>query len=86
LVFGSYPAIFSHINRTDDYIDLLEKSFAIFKLGGYSRNIRKEVTRHNKIYFYDLGIRNAMIDNFLPSADSKHTYKLNQFSDPPKRF
>ena len=129
LVFGAYPAIFSHINRMDkieylqeiarsylfkdvlemggikfapklrdlvrllayqigqevsineisntlkisrgtidDYIDLLEKSFVVFRVGGYSRNMRKEVTRHDKIYFYDLGIRNAMIENFLPIA------------------
>jgi len=52
----------------DGYIDLLEKSFVVFRVSGYSRNMRKEVTRHHKIYFYDLGIRNAMIENFLPLA------------------
>ncbi len=48
------------------YIDLLEKSFVVFRLGGFSRNLRKEVTRSHKIYFYDLGIRNMVIDNFKP--------------------
>lgn len=46
------------------YIDLLEKSFVIFTLRGFSRNLRKEVTKMNKIYFYDLGVRNSIINNF----------------------
>ncbi len=46
------------------YIDLLEKSFVLFRLGGYSNNLRKEVTKMNKYYFYDTGIRNALINNF----------------------
>ncbi len=45
------------------YIDLLEKSFVIFRLGGFSRNLRKEVSKMDKIYFYDLGIRNTIIGN-----------------------
>lgn len=48
------------------YIDLLEKAFVVFRLSGYSRNLRKEITRHDKIYFYDLGVRNAVIENFNP--------------------
>ncbi len=46
------------------YIDLLEKTFVVFRLKGFSRNLRKEVTKMDKIYFYDLGVRNAIIDNF----------------------
>jgi uncharacterized protein len=46
------------------YIDLLEKAFVIFRLPGFSRNLRKEVVKMDKIYFYDLGIRNTIIDNF----------------------
>ncbi len=46
------------------YLDLLEKAFVIFRLGGLSRNLRKEITRMNKYYFYDNGIRNALISNF----------------------
>lgn len=46
------------------YIDLLEKSFVIFRLPGFSRNLRKEVTRMHKIFFVDTGVRNALIGNF----------------------
>ena len=52
-----------------NYIDLLEKTFVVFRLSGYSRNLRKEVTRHDKIFFYDLGIRNAVIENFSPLSN-----------------
>lgn len=51
------------------YIDLLEKSYIVFRLGGFSRNLRKEVTRMDKIFFYDLGIRNILIDNLKPLKD-----------------
>ena len=44
------------------YIDLLEQSFIVFRLPGFSRNLRKEVTKMDKIYFYDLGIRNTIIN------------------------
>ncbi len=46
------------------YIDLLEKGFVLFRLGGYSSNPRKEISKMNKIYFYDLGVRNNLINNF----------------------
>ena len=46
------------------YLELLEKSFILFKLRGYSGNLRKEITRQSKYYFYDNGIRNAIIANF----------------------
>jgi len=48
------------------YIDLFEKSFVLFSLGGYSNNLRSEISRKNKYYFYDNGIRNALISNFNP--------------------
>lgn len=48
----------------EHYIDLLAKSFVITVLHGFSRNLRKEITRKPKIYFCDLGIRNAIIDDF----------------------
>ena len=59
-------AIQLQINRDTviNYIDLLEKSFVIFRLSGFSKNLRKEVTSMDKIYFYDLGIRNAIIGHF----------------------
>lgn len=48
------------------YIDLLEKSFVIFRLPAYSRNLRNEVSKMDKIFFYDTGIRNFLIDNLKP--------------------
>ena len=50
----------------ENYIDLLEKSFVVFRLKSYSTNDRKEVTKMSKIYFWDNGIRNAIIDDFRP--------------------
>lgn len=50
------------------YVDLLEKSFVIFRLYGFSRNLRNEIRRNVKIYFYDCGVRNALINNFNPLA------------------
>ena len=50
----------------EHYIDLLEKNFIIFRLSAFSRNLRNEVTRTKKIYFVDLGIRNAIIDSLQP--------------------
>lgn len=46
------------------YLDLLEKAFVIYNLRGYSRNLRKEITKKSKFYFYDNGIRNSIISNF----------------------
>ncbi|MBI2410915.1 MAG: ATP-binding protein [Candidatus Kerfeldbacteria bacterium] len=48
------------------YLDLLEKTFLIFHLGGFSRNLRKEISKKKKYYFYDLGIRNLVIGRFAP--------------------
>lgn len=48
------------------YLDLLEKAFVVYNLRGYSRNLRQEITRKSKYYFYDNGIRNAIIANFNP--------------------
>ncbi len=56
-------------NKTvEKYIDLLEKCFVIFKLNGFSRNLRTELKRAKKFYFYDNGIRNAILQNFAPLA------------------
>ena len=48
----------------ENYINLLEKSFVIFRLNAYSTNARKEVTKMSKIYFWDNGVRNAVIGNY----------------------
>ena len=56
------------IERTtvERYVALLEKAFIIFHLPPFSRNLRKELAKLRKVYFYDLGIRNALINNFNP--------------------
>ncbi len=46
------------------YIDILEKAYVVFRLNSFSRNIRNEIKRNRKIYFYDNGIRNMIIGNF----------------------
>lgn len=51
-------------NTVERYLDLLEKSFIIYKLNGFSRNLRKEISKNARYYFYDNGIRNALINNF----------------------
>lgn len=48
------------------YIDLLEKSFIVFRLASFSRNHRNEIKNNRKIYFYDNGIRNMIINNLNP--------------------
>lgn len=58
------------------YIGLLEKSFVVFRLGGLSRNLRNEVTKMDKIYFYDLGIRNSIIDMLKPLNDRNDVGQL----------
>ncbi len=49
-----------------NYIDVLEQNFILFRLGAYSSNLRKEITKSQKIYFYDVGVRNALIQAFQP--------------------
>ncbi|WP_051220614.1 ATP-binding protein [Flavobacterium filum] len=51
-------------NTVERYLDLLSKVFILFKVEGFSRNLRKEITKSSRWYFYDNGIRNAIINNF----------------------
>ena len=51
-------------NTVESYLDLLSRVFVIYKVPGFSRNLRKEITKSNRWYFYDNGIRNAIISNF----------------------
>lgn len=53
-------------NTIEKYLDLLEKTFVIYKRSGFSRNLRKEITKNHKYYFVDNGIRNALISNYNP--------------------
>lgn len=64
-------------NKTiDRYVELLEKCFVVFQLGGFSRNLRNEIKKGKKIYFYDNGIRNAIIKNFSPLSLRQDTGAL----------
>ncbi|NUM72220.1 MAG: ATP-binding protein [Ignavibacteriaceae bacterium] len=54
------------IGTVSRYIDLMEKSFIIFRLPPFKRNLRNEITKMRKIYFYDTGIRNSVISDFSP--------------------
>ena len=56
----------SDSKTVEKYIDLLEKCFIVFRLNGFNRNLRSELKRSKKIYFYDNGIRNAILQNFAP--------------------
>ena len=51
-------------NTVEKYLDLLEKTFVVYQLPGFSRNLRKEISKNSRYYFFDLGIRNALINNF----------------------
>jgi len=53
-------------NTVEKYLDLLTKVFILFKLDGYSGNLRKEVVKSSRWYFYDNGVRNAVIANLNP--------------------
>ncbi|WP_080902555.1 ATP-binding protein [Parabacteroides sp. Marseille-P3160] len=50
----------------ETYINLLEKCFVVFRLDSFSRNLRNEIKKGKKIYFYDNGVRNAILSNFAP--------------------
>lgn len=52
----------------ESYLDILEKMFVIVNLRGFSRNLRKEISKTSKYYFMDVGLRNALIRNFNPLA------------------
>lgn len=52
----------------EKYIDLLEKCFIVFRLQAFSRNLRNELKKSRKIFFYDNGVRNAVVQNFAPLA------------------
>lgn len=54
------------LKTVERYIDLLEKNYVIFRLPPYYSNQRKTLSKLNRIYFYDLGIRNTLINNFNP--------------------
>jgi predicted AAA+ superfamily ATPase len=61
-------------NKTiEKYIELFEKTYIVFKLPALNRNVRNEIKKGKKIYFWDTGIRNAVIGNFLPLSKRTDT-------------
>jgi predicted AAA+ superfamily ATPase len=54
------------MKTVEHYLDLLEKCYVLYNLRGFNRNLRSEVTKKSKYYFYDTGIRNALINNYNP--------------------
>ena len=58
------------------YLDILEKSYVIFSLSGFSRNLRKEYSKSPRFYFWDNGIRNSVINNYNPLASRDDAGKL----------
>jgi predicted AAA+ superfamily ATPase len=63
-------------NTVEKYLDLLSKVFVVYRIGAFSRNLRKEVSKAGKWYFYDNGVRNAIIGNFSPLAIRQDTGAL----------
>ena len=63
-------------NTVEKYLDLLSKVYVIFKVEGFSRNLRKEITKNAKWYFYDNGVRNTLIANLNPLATRNDTGSL----------
>jgi len=53
-------------NTVANYINILEKGYVVFKLHSFSRNLRNEIKKNKKIYFYDNGVRNMVLGNFNP--------------------
>lgn len=53
-------------NTVSSYIHLLELSFIVYRLNSFSRNLRNEIKTNQKVYFYDNGVRNSLIQNFNP--------------------
>ena len=53
-------------STVENYINLLEKCFVVFRLDSFSRNLRNEIKKGKKVYFYDNGVRNAVLSNFAP--------------------
>ena len=53
-----------HGRRSENYLELLERSYVIFRLRAFSTNQRKEIAKNTKIFFWDTGIRNALLKEF----------------------
>jgi len=64
------------VETVQRYLLLLEQSFVLFSLPSFSRNLRNEISKGRKYYFYDLGIRNNLLQNFTPLSSRNDTGQL----------
>ncbi|MBS4060701.1 MAG: ATP-binding protein [Bacteroidetes bacterium] len=64
------------VKTVQRYLEILEKTFVLFRLNGFSRNHRKEITKSPRYYFWDNGIRNVIINNFSPLEQRDDAGKL----------
>jgi uncharacterized protein len=79
------------LNRetVERYIDILEKAFVIFRMSAFNKNMRKEVSKMDKIYFVDVGIRNCLVDNLNPinlRNDTGHIWENFIISERRKKL
>ena len=58
------------------YLDLLQQTFILFKVGGFSRNLRTEVTKMSRYYFWDNGVLCSVLNNYIPLAQRSDTGML----------
>jgi predicted AAA+ superfamily ATPase len=75
-------------NTVERYLDLLQKVFVIYRVGGFSRNLCKEISKSQRYYFTDNGVRNAVIEMFNPldlRADAGEIWENYVFSERLKR-
>ncbi|SDC86578.1 ATP-binding protein [Niabella drilacis] len=63
-------------NTVERYLELLAKSFVLYKRQGFSKNLRKEIVKSSRWYFFDNGVRNALLNNFQPLAIRQDTGML----------
>ena len=63
-------------NTVEKYLDLLSKAYVIYKLEGFSRNLRKEITKSSRWYFYDNGIMNIVLNNLDDLSQRRDTGRL----------
>jgi uncharacterized protein len=66
----------SNQKTVEKYIDLLQKTFVLFQVPAFSRNVRNEIKKGRKIFFYDCGVRNAILNNFSPLSNRTDTGAL----------
>lgn len=65
-------------NTVERYLDLLQKVFVLYRVGGFSRNLRKEIAKSSKWYFQDTGVRNAVLHDFRPLSERPEAEQIGR--------